>query len=656
MMKRELQKRLAEIQGTRDLKTTAKVASIDVEARTVELAFSSEAEYRRWWGIEVLGHEPGEVDLSRLNDGAAVLWNHNWDTQVGVVESARVDSDKKGRATVRFSRNARADEIFQDIVDKIITKVSVGYRIQDAKLIEERDGEEVWRVTDWQPYEISPVSVPADASVGIGRSMEAENPQEESAAPPAQNSTVHKGGIQLSIEERAEMKIKTVRNAAGHLVRAEVDEADNDKIVRELEVIEYAGAERAAGEQAERSRVNAITEMGKRYGATDLALEFVGNGQNADAFQRALLERMNERKAKPLADQAQPSSQIGLTDTEARSYSLMRVVRALANPNDARLRKDAAFEFECSEAAQRQFGREAKGVLIPEDVLARAFNAGGAANLPVGSTTGSELVATTLMAGSFIEALRHRTTIMRLGFSMAGLVGNVEIPKQTGGATAYWVGEGEDATEGVPTIGQIALSPKTVAAYTDITRKLMQQSTPDAEGIVRRDLVNAIAQALDYAGYYGTGVGNQPKGIKNYTGINSVDFAVANPTFAELVSMESAIAADNADVNSMAYVANAKFRGHCKTTPKFGAGTEATIWEPGGTVNGYRSEITNQVADGDVFFGNFSDLIVALWGGLDLTVDPYSLSKSGGTRLVVFQDADFVLRREESMCYGVLIP
>ena len=97
-------------------------------------------------------------------------------------------------------------------------------------------------------------------------------------------------------------------------------------------------------------------------------------------------------------------------------------------------------------------------------------------------------------------------------------------------------------------------------------------------------------------------------------------------------------------------------RGHCKTTPKFGSGTESVIWETGGTVNGYRTEITNQIADGDVFFGNFNDLIIGLWGGLDLTLDPYSLSSSGGLRIVAFQDVDFVLRNNESICYGKKAP
>ena len=106
----------------------------------------------------------------------------------------------------------------------------------------------------------------------------------------------------------------------------------------------------------------------------------------------------------------------------------------------------------------------------------------------------------------------------------------------------------------------------------------------------------------------------------------------------------------------MAYVLNARGRGAAKTTPKFASGSSVAdagvIWEPGNTLNGYRAEVTNQVQDGDVFFGNFADLVVGMWGGLDMTVDPYSLSKSGGLRIVVFQDVDFAVRRVESFALG----
>lgn len=658
--------RLAELRERSDMRRMAEVGSVNIEARTAEIAFSSEAEVRRWFGVEVLDHSPGAMVMDRLATGAALLWNHDWDEQIGVVESARIDQDRKGRATVRFSRSEDGEEKLQDVADKIVRHVSVGYRVLDARLQEVRDDDtEVWLITRWEPYEISLVSVPADISVGVGRKL--ENPQEEKPSNAAENAQHRNSQTRTEPQPKGNttMNIKVLRNAAGHLVRAEVDEAGN--IVKELEVLERAGedvqAHLRSGTNAERTRVRTLQEMGDKYSkavpnAGELARKAIADGDTPEQLQARLLEAVNQRAARPLSEQTEEAA-IGMSDSDVRCFSLLRAIRALAPNATAKDREAAAFEFECSAAAQRAYDREAKGILIPAEVLARAFNAGGAANTPSGAQSGANLVANTLLTGSFIEMLRNRTTIMRLGTTLGGLVGTVDIPKQTGGATAYWVGEGEDATEGTPVIGQLAMAPKTVAAYTDLTRRLMMQSTPDAEGIVRRDLANALAQALDYAGYYGSGSDKQPRGIKNYSGINAVDFAAsgdggtsAAPTFAELVKMETEVAADNADIGQMGYVGHSRFRGYCKTTPKFGSGTESTIWEPGGTVNGYRTEITNQVLATDVFFGNFADFIIAMWGGLDLTVDPYSLSKSGGLRIVMFQDVDMNLRRVESVCWG----
>ncbi|KIQ77868.1 hypothetical protein RW26_19380 [Aeromonas sp. L_1B5_3] len=661
--------RLKEIQSRGALYREATVVSIDKEARTVELSFSSETEgVERWFGIEILGHEAGECDLTRLNNKAPLLWMHDWDDQRGVIEqgTARIDKDKKGRCKVRFSRSEDGEKLFQDVADDIVTKVSVGYFVNGLRLIEERDGVDVFRVS-WTPYEVSLVSVAADDDVGVGRSLEI--PQEDGKRRIGETAITESGATAKdSTTEEVRKMEKTLRDGKGNLVRALVDA--EGKILEVLEVLEEAGADVRAAQnnaaKAERERTASILQMGTQYDCRELAEKAVAAGDTVDAFRAAVLDHINTRGAKkPAGQPAQPSQRsgtplsempsadIGLTDQEVCNYSIFRAVRAL-QPNATRADRDAAaFELECSEAAQRQLGKTAQGILIPQDVLnSRAFNAGGAANTPAGAQSGQNLVDTTFMGGSFIEMLRNRTTIMRLATTMGGLVGNVDIPRQTGGATAYWLGEGEDAQEGTPTIGQLELSPKTLGAYTDITRRLLMQSSMDAEGIVRRDLVNAMAQAIDYAGYYGSGAGNQPRGIKNYTGINAVDFAALWPTYAELVAMESEIAADNADIGQMGYIGNARFRGNCKSTAKFGTGTEATIWEPGNTVNGYQCEISNQIAQGDVFFGNFADMLIGMWGGLDLTVDPYSLSKSGGLRIVVFQDVDFVLRRVESFCWG----
>jgi HK97 family phage major capsid protein/HK97 family phage prohead protease len=605
------------------LERTFEVRSVNAEERTVDLAFSSEAEYERWWGVEILGHDAGEVRMDRLKSGAALLVNHRSDDQVGVVESARIDKDGKGRATVRFGKSARASEILQDVIDGIRKLVSVGYHIHAAKLVETREGGiDVYRITDWEPVEISIVSVPADPSVGVGRSV--ESPREE--AP------------RVSVEAPREQQPNEEKRMADQEPKIDVT------------------AERKAAVEEEQTRTATILKIGEQYKTLDpkaleVAAQAVRDGKSVSEFQAELLKRLNERTTKPIGEQHR-ATEIGLTEKEAKQFSFMRAIRFLADKNDPKAREEAAFEIECSKAAQDAAGKPAQGIMVPADVLGRGFSS----TTPAGGP-GSNIIATDLLSGSFIEMLRKRSFAMQRGRKLAGLVGNVDIPRQKSGNTAYWVGEGSAPTAGELGVDNISLTPKTVGAYSDITRKMLIQSSPDAEALTRDDIIKTLALAIDNAALYGSGAANQPRGVKNYAGINAVDFVAAGaPTFAELVKMETEIAADNADLGSLAYVIDAAMRGYLKTLPKFGSGTEATVWEQGGTVNGYECAVTNQVTTGDVFFGNWDDLLIAMWSGLDLTVDPYALSTSGGVRVIAFQDLDFNLRHVESFCYGVMVP
>ena len=602
----------------------AAIREIDQEARTVQLAFSSEAPVSRWFGDEVLSHDDGAMRLDRMQSGAALLVNHDWDDQIGVVESIEIGSDRVARALVRFGRGERASEIFQDVIDGIRKQVSVGYSVYKVE-VESRKGQpDLVRVTDWEPYEISIVSVAADPSVGVGRSADTGKRDEATE----QKTTHH--------TQEAEMADENKTPAAPV---ATIDEA----------------AIRAAGTEAERTRVRAILEMGRAYDAADLAGEFARDGKAPEEFQRALLDKMSKsRGASPLNE----VSEIGLTEKEVRQYSFLRVLRAIASPTDRAAQEAAAFEFEASRAAAEKAPRDPKGVLIPADVLTRALNT--ATSGSAAGDTGGFSVATDLLSQSFVEILRNRAVAMQLGTPMGGLVGNIDIPLQASGASGYWIGEDDPATQDGLEMGQISMNPRTVASYSEITRRLLMQSSLDVEALVRRDLAAALALTIDKAFFYGTGTSNQPLGIKNTTGINAVDFGGSGagagagglPSYSEVVQMESEISADNADVASMAYVMGSGMRGHFKTTEKFSGSNGATIWEQGNTVNGYRTEVTNQIVAGDLFFGNFADAMIGMWGGLDLTADPYTHSTRGRLRIVAMQDVDFVLRRVESFCYG----
>lgn len=620
-MDKKDEKRFQEIRAKGAQKRDAEVVAWDVEARTVQLAFSSEAEYERWWGVEILDHNSTSVDMTRLNSGAPLLWNHDRDDMRGVVAAASIDGDRIGRATVRLSKSPAGEQLFQDIIDKIVTKVSVGYEITDGQLVEVRDGTEVWRIMSWQPFEISMVSIPADNSVGVGRSAEIP-PQDE---PVSTVDTSPKPAAPLNVKEK---RIMTPEEQAA------IDAA------------------RAAGREDEGKRVRTIGEMGERFGYAEAARGFITSGKSVDEFRDHLLAEQHKRETKPLNEQHK-AADVGLTDKETRQFSFMKVVRALSEPSNARAQEDAAFEFEASAAAHKRSGRDSDRFMVPTDVLTRALNSNSSG--VTNADTGGYGIATTLMTQSFIDILRNRAILLQRATTMGGLVGNIDIPRQTAAATAYWLGEDDQATESEMGLGQLSMTPKTLAAYSEITRKLLQQSSLDVEAMVRADLAKVMALAIDKAGFYGTGSDHQPLGLNGQTGVHAVALATAaKPTYQELIQMETLIALDNADVDSMTYIANATFRGYAKGALKFpgSAGTN-TIWESGakakdGSVNGYTTDITNQVTTGDHFFGNWADLMIGMWGGLEMMVDPFSGSKQGRIRIVTFQDIDVALRRKES--------
>lgn len=600
--------------------------SVDAEQRTVELAFSSTEPYTRWWGVEILDHKAESVRMGRVSNRAPLLLDHNMGKQIGVIESARIDSDGVGRAVVRFSKSALGEEILQDVRDGIRSKVSVGYQIHAYQLESKNGDEETYRITDWEPFEISIVSVPADDTVGVGRSADEFAPKPPAAEQRETDETAEASPAPADTQPEQE---------ARHMTTVTADDAV----------------------KAERDRVREINAIGARIGQTELARQFVESGESVEAFRAAVLERM--AGSKPV--QAE-SAELGLSDKEARAFSFIRALNALANPNDKRAQDAAAYEREVSSAAAAKRGKDSAGIFVPTDVL-RLHLGGQQRDLTVGTATaGGHTVATDLLAGSFIDLLRSKLVIMGMGATMLNdLNGNVAIPRQTGGATAYWVAESGAPTESQQAFDQVALTPKTLGAFTDISRRLLLQSSIDVEAFVKRDIATVIALAIQLAAINGSGASNQPRGILNTSGIGSVVGGTDGlaPTWNHLVDLESALSTVDADVGTLGYLTNAKVRGKLKKTQMFSGTNGIPVWDRDNTLNGYRAEVTNAVPSNlvkgssgavcsAIIFGNFADLILGFWSGLDLTVDPYTNSTSGTVRVVALQDCDVAVRHPES--------
>lgn len=575
--------------STRAMGASAKV--VDEEKRTVRIAISSEEPVMRHFGEEILDHSDGSIDLEFARSGRMpLLLDHDPRQQIGVVEDVEIDSTtRRLRGVVRFGKGALAGEIYNDVLDDIRGNISVGYAVNKM----DKEGRDRYRVTAWTPMEVSVVSIPADRTVGVGRSAE---------VPPAQLET--------------------------ETPNTEITMTENTQI--DVEAVKAEAARAAAKDTAEMYRLAA------KHNKRELADEAINKGVSLAEFRGQLLDVIG---SKPLDD-----NNIGMSKKEVRRFSLLNAVRAMANPTDRAAQNAAAFEFEAATEAAKRAGVEPQGLYIPMDVM-RSWG-----QRDLNTSDDSAMVAEDYRGGDFIDVLRNASSVMAAGATMlSGLKGDVKIPRKSAASTAGWIStEGGAASESEPTFGQVTLAPKTLGAFTDITRLMMMQSSLDIEALIRNDLATAIALAIDNGALQGSGSSGQPTGIKNTSGINApTAFAAANPTFAEVVAMETAVAEDNALLGNLAYILPASMYGALKTTAK-DSGSGQFVVEPGNTINGYRAIVSNQVTAGDLYFGNFADLLVGMYGGLDITVDPYTASTSGTVRIVALQTCDVAVRHAVS--------
>ncbi len=589
--------------------------SVNEEERTVELSFSSEEPVERWFGMETLGHEPGECDLSRLNNSGAFLMDHMIRDQRGAIEKAWLDK-KKGRAVIRLSKSERGEELWTDMRDGIRPHISVGYRILEIVHVKrDENGLDWYRATKWQPYEISSVSVPADTTVGLGRSEDQDDV-----------TTFNIDLREFNMDEDENVVIDGEQERSPETPKPKPKQPATP-------------VDASAIRQQESERCQEIMAMGSQFGMEREAAEAVKSNHGADQFRQLVLNAVRDNKVKPTGTEMS----LGLTDKDVRSYSLINAVRASITGNW----KNAGFEREVSVALADKMGKDARGFYVNYEVLSQL----GRAAQSTGAGVGGELVATDLWSSEFIDLLRPNSIAAGLGVRFAtGLVGNVDIPKMTSGASFYWIDEDEDGTDSNVGLGIIKMAPKTIAGAVPITRRLMQQSTPDIDLLVRDELLRGIGLGIDKAVFLGTGLNNQPLGIKNQTGVHAIPVPAGGWDWKTIVAFETAVAESNALAANMAYAMRPSMRGQLKTTEK-AAGTAKYLWE-GDQVNGYPGAVSTQLEADAMLHGDFSQALVGMWGALDLTVDKSTKAASGGTVLRVFQDADVAVRHGAAFAYG----
>jgi HK97 family phage major capsid protein len=343
---------------------------------------------------------------------------------------------------------------------------------------------------------------------------------------------------------------------------------------------------------------------------------------------------------------------LGLTDKEKRQYSIQRVLQHLAEG-----RSVDGFEREMSDEVEKRSGKKPNGIFVPSEILFAPVE--GYERRDLNTTAGAGSVPT-VKAREVIPLLRARLLVAQLGARLlTGLLGDLSIPKQTATATGYWVTEGNAPDESNATVGQVGLSPNTLGAFTDLTRKFIKQTTLDAEQFVREDLAASLARSLDAAVINGSGTGAEPEGILQDSDITTVPLGAdgAAPTWAKVVALETAVATANADEGNLAYVTNPLGRGKLKVVEK-ATNTARFLWGDDNTVNGYIARASTLVpanlikGNGSslsaMIFGDWSSVVVGMWGGLDVRVDPFSQAATGGVRVVALQEVDIAFRHQES--------
>lgn len=585
------------------------------EGRIVEVAFSSETPVERYGEFEILSHEPGAARLERLNNGAMLLFNHDRDRYLGAVVpgTARIDADRVGRAKLRIREGEEGDAVLRDIRAGILTKVSFLYRVHATATAEPLEGRPAYRATDWEPLEISFVTIPADDSVGLGRSLNFSNQATKD------HNTMNEQDTNADARSAAEPPVPAVSPGSDDSAAAE-------------------------------ARFFKLADLAKSVpNARELAAKALLRGIDESEFRTELLAEMERADAAKPKEPAAARGFAGdfLSARDLSKYSVLKAIRAAAMPTDRKAQEDAGFEYEVSEeCAKAQASRG--GLIIPGAALARSI-----LSVKTGSGyagTGDALVPVELLADQFVELLKNKLSVGKYATMLSGLKGDVAIPTQLTGPGATWGEEDSDAPEGSATFGQITLSPKQIASYLPVTHKLLMQSAVSVDALISRILVEQIALGIDAAILYGDGANGSPTGIANTAGIYKKTLT-GTPTFADLVELESEISAANADVSVLRYAFGAKMRGAFKTAKKFASSaSDATIWEPNGTVNGYECDVSNQVKTGDVFFGAFDQIITAIWGGTELIADRHW--KNRRTNIAVFNDVDIAVRRAASFAYA----
>ena len=635
------------------------------DERTLEVIFSSDDEVDMWYGSEVLEHGNGNVDLSYMNaKKAPLLIDHRaWDSdnQIGVIESARIDGHK-GYAMLRFGKGVRASEYYEDVVGGIRSCISVGYEVNEWRIEEVDSKEPKYIATKWTPREVSLVTFPADDSAEVLRGERTDFM------------------FELQSEDKGEedMLVRSKEETAEEKPKVEEPKVEEPKIEERTEPKTEVVNDDSYG--AEANKIFNLVRDQKLD--AEKGLRAVQNKQSFEDFQSEVLKEMKASRVEmdpetgKLKVELHEENRFDGLQVEPKDKEAFRITNLIAGKMDEFKGKVGGREKEICDAEETRrlkAGMEVRGLAIPGSIVGTAsewrtrqaekLHLQQRAVISGTDASGGFLVDSELRPENFIDVLYGEFAVSRASTMLMDVKGDISIPKQDGRVTATWKGEIAAADESNPTFENITLSPKELRVMSRFSRTFAIQSSLDAENLARRNIMRGLGEVLDSALIYGTGTSSAIGGITTINAIGSataaervqvISYTKANLAYSDALSGIEKLGTANIPMGmGIEWIASWKFWKDAKQVAMLTNGS-IPIWHED-TIADFPASATSQIKQGAQsafgtstslanadhgFVANWSHLLVAMWGGLDLVIDPYTNLDTSQIRVVGFYRVD----------------
>ncbi len=639
-----------------------------------EIAFSSEQPYQRqFWDEqnqemvvldEILVHTPEAVDLSRLNNNAPLLFNHNFDNHLGVVCDARIDADNVGRALVKFSKHGTlANDIRNKVIEGTMEKISVGYDIKEYH-IDYTKGQLI--VTKWAPYELSFVTVPADDTVGLNRSLntitvnleakhdmtkeQIEEIKEEQEAAQVEETPVEENK-ESEVEETQERQVeenKEDENLEDGKDAEHPESVDDDSsTVRETEEVKE---EREAAPVEEEK----IEEVAERSEEDELEIREIARELNIneddEEFKRALANKgitpeAFRTKALNNITNAQRNNEQQIKDSKMEKiFDLNNVIRSLVD--GAALGANEAEYSAMAATATMQRGRAARGgsVFVPAAALRAASEGNTKATL-------TDITDEKLLTESYVEMLLPQSVLGRLGVTvLSGLNAPIAVPKMTTSSVDAFgfVDENGAAPESKAEFANVKMAPKTFAGGNPISRQSLK-TVPNIATLITDHINKAVRIKLEQLILSDKDNTRGPKGLVKQLVDGGRVAKKAAFSYKDFLKEIAALTDAGVPAQAIKFAMSGATAAELESTPKSDRGDAQGFILENGKIAGYDVVTSGVIPADHIVLGDFSGIMIGEWGGLELDMDDTTYRAQSAIVPRIWVDLDFTVVQPEAL-------